>query len=1187
MSSLVSRATSGAQLSTTAVAAIVTGIGVVMLCLLSALIFLLVRAVRTHKQLLADLEDRGLSVAQAQKEVKKDALLRPRAVLRRNTILPFNNTTGWGTLPSVETIRSAESSNVAHYVPPMPTGPVKRASGLAWPFSARRLTGHSVQLKSLKRSRLSTVIESPQPSPLVPGLSNTNAHSSRLSIAQTSDYGSRASSSQSLLQSHPAFRASGHSTGAAVPSPRSDTGSFRLEANNRLHRARSIAEVPSLQAERPQLRARSVSLCSQAAGKAPDVILPPLPLDIARIKDEAKRGSQLRHVPSKQSMSSVGSVDSGILATRPSPVVHQPAQFRGQKITKPNAKGSSFAGRTFRDTLELRTKARGSRESLQFNTTQTISAPVEIREMPVPHRPRPDVNAQLRDVGNAARPAASTSPVVSPRAMRGTPTPKRRSKTFVSSAGSPERQFDGLIHSSSMTRPAKSPKRQHSQTSSRSSGGNPFQWDPTPLISSTGKPSALKGSPSARQGHRRKNSVRISLVPTIHGLPSRTSSLSAPQNGVKGDIETTVADGPNGLGLELATARSLPTPPTSTTFEPDLKLHATSIKASLTTTSPTLPLVEYDQTYVVFPTDTILPHLSEKEQKRLSNGSMFSLSRFPATPSIIEPMEVDMSYVQAFSNQPFDFQGNWMPDTPYLQQYPFGMQTPDRQGSPEECELINLDEYDPEQPSCIYQTPTKNSARPFKSACTTIPEESSVSSNKTLEIDQSRYDDSPPVSPKTFSPPRFTLEHQAVFNLPIRATVIPEESPETIDPAVLTKDAFSVLNSRVSDVSASFYKPANSSRLSFVMPPTASSAQAMLEPLLDAALPSNNPLPFDTDSPTIGHVSSRQSSSEYSSRSPSPSPIQELPCPVFPCSPRPVHAQLPPTGLSINFAEMPKLKPSPRGPRGSPPRPLRSSIAQLRRMNSDAADAKKEKGGRGERRYLRLGREDSVQVPGDESWLDDLEDNDAAVELDEAEGRRLVGDLLEEWDEGCTMLDLDEGNTLDSTSTIKPTQTTIEKLDQDTTAGASPSPSTSSIWEDSEKFWTHDSSTATALGTSTPPRPGSPNKPKDHYQPLASSPLVSTLLSTPKSSPSPSRKRHFEVAKDDLPNQEDNPNPCTPRTKKRENNARRNGVVGGRYRKRNALGVGTPNVRIQITSPGGSVMGTPGSLYDSQGFLRV
>nr|GFD57360.1 hypothetical protein [Tanacetum cinerariifolium] len=80
-----SRGEPGGSLSSTAIIAIVSAIGVVILGLLAALILLLVRAVRKHKQLLADLDERGLTLTQAQKEVKLNEITRPRAVLRRNT----------------------------------------------------------------------------------------------------------------------------------------------------------------------------------------------------------------------------------------------------------------------------------------------------------------------------------------------------------------------------------------------------------------------------------------------------------------------------------------------------------------------------------------------------------------------------------------------------------------------------------------------------------------------------------------------------------------------------------------------------------------------------------------------------------------------------------------------------------------------------------------------------------------------------------------------------------------------------------------------------------------------------------------------------------------------------------------------------------------------------------------------
>ncbi|KAI8933217.1 hypothetical protein NX059_009852 [Plenodomus lindquistii] len=1244
------RAAAAAPLSTTAIAAIITGVGVVMLCLLSALIFLLIRAVRAHKRLVAELDERGVSISQAQKEVGRDPVTRPRAVLRRNTVLPFNKTSGWGTLPSTETFRSAESGGgPAHYVPPIPIDALKRSSHLSWPFSARRMSGQSMHMKKMKVSRLSTVMESPKSSVLLLNTSHLNA--SGQSVAMSTEYAN--SSCQSLLQHHPAFRHQ-HQTigppGAATRGP--------LEAKKRLHRAQSVVEVSTNSMTRPYLKARSVSLCSQTSGIVPDVILPPLPLDLPRIKSMTKEYSQLHRAPSKLSISSFGSADSTILASRNSPVVPPAAKFRGQKITKPNTKGSSFAGgKNIRDTLDLRTKVLGPRYSNETSSAAKY-AHTDSQRHQNDNRSTlmEELNIQLPGSVEPKNPRVINDmppPSTHPAQMHNSATPKRRSKTQVSSAGSPERNEQNPANPR-MVAGMRSPKRQHSQASSRSSGGNPFQWDPTPNLPPSAKPSNLKGSPSARKGHGRKNSVRISLVPTIHGPATRASSQTT--NNFEQDSATTngAAEEANGLGLDLDSKRALPTPPTSSTFSPELKLEATSIKATLTPTSATLPLVGYDQSFVVFPTDQILPPLSETEQKRLSNGSMFSLSRFPATPSIIEPVDYDLSYQYVPpSKNGRDFGGNWMPDTPLLQQHPFGVHTPERNRSPTSpTNMIDIDEYDPEKPNCIYQTPPNPNAhsRTYQSAFAPIPEESSICSNKTVDVKLSRNEDSPPVSPKTMSPPRFNFQNRAAYNLPVHATCIPEEVSETIDPSIISKDAFGEYSTMDDSI---FGTHAVNKRISIEVPATSQSAQLMLEPLLNAAFPSN-------ESPTIGHDCSELSLSCYSSRSPSPSPGAspiELPSPAYPCSPRPAHAQLPGSqaqGLSINFADVPKLQPSPRGPRHSPPRPLRSSIAQLRRMNSDALEAKDTKAGRGERRYLRLGREASMNVPGDESWLDDLDDS-SAVELDEAEGRRLVGDLLEEhhqeWDEGCTVLDLEapQDLTLDSITTIRPDHSTtiypssIQNSidDADTTFGATCSARSSSIWEDGEKFWT----------SSTPPPPpppssvlpaspspsSSPSRNKNQiYHPLTSSPLATPTPNSPRTPKSAHRKRHFEVAKDDIPNQrglshpdldandEGNPSPPSSR-KKRRDAARRNGMIGGvgvgsgRYKKRVVLGAGSANVnvngssnlgatvadrgnsaagvRIQVTSPGGHVVvargsgnggvGTPGSLYDSEGFLRL
>ncbi|KAF2827048.1 hypothetical protein CC86DRAFT_394092 [Ophiobolus disseminans] len=1064
--------------------------GFIVICLV-VLVVLLVRAVRIHKQLLADLEERGLSSVQARGEVQ-DAVSRPRAVLRRNTILPFNAKSGWDTLNSVDTFGSIETpGTVAHYVPPKPTDDAKRASHLSWPSSAKRMSGHNIHMKKVKGSRLSTVVEDPKPSSLVPVLNSSHLNASRPSLSASRKQEGRSTSSQSLLQCHPAFRNSVQAQEIEDKGvPRADISFFRSEANNRLQQVKSVAAVPSAEAMRPQLRARSASF---------------------------QRRSQLKHMPSKQSVSSFGSADTSILASRMSPVIAQSTKTRPQKITKPRTKGPSIRRpRPFGDTFDLRAQVLGARHNANGSTPRTSVASMDIQEPCIEGKSTLSEGSSSQSLGTVDQAQSVTmskvsSPTASPLAVRNISTPKRKLKMQVQ---------NGVV---------RSPKRQHSQTYSRSSGGNPFQWDPAPL-SSAAKPSALERSPSARQGHRRKNSVRISLVPTFHGPSSRTPS---PSMVVDKKDDTTAGAATikptTGLGLGFSSTRSLPTPPSSSTFVPELKFSTTSLRTSLTSTSPTLPLVSYDQSHVVFPTNLFLRQLSLREQKRLSNGSIFSLSKFPVTPSVIEPSEFDMSCPTSHSPaEPYNFSENFrMPETPYIPQHPFRPSTSEHDRSPSQSSLIDIDEYNPERPSLVFQTPTNVPSRSWQSSFATIPEESSVTSQRTLDVECSRNDDSPPVSPKTFAPPKFMLADRSAYNLPVYATAIPEETPDTIDPAILSKDSFAILNSSMSHLNGSIMKRCNSSRssLAIVIPANDASAQSMFEPFLAAAFPSSPPTANLTESPVLGHLQS-EASSLYSL--PSPSPF------------------LSPTSSPI---QLPRL----------PPRPLRTSIAALRRMNSDAADAKKEKSGRGERRYLCLGREYSVQLPGDESWLDDIED-DINIEFDGGEGKHLIGD-----------------------STMKPGKLSSgasAPAGQDTsnaTHGTDSEKRPSNIWEDGEKFWT------STPPPPPPPPPGSPNKPHNRYQPLASSPLASPALSISTSTTKASKKRDFQVAKDISPPE----NSCRDAERKKRQEREVDGRRSSRHRKRSVLGNGTPNVRIQVTSLGGQVvMGTPGSLYDAQGFLR-
>ena len=1139
MADLRLRADPGGSLSTTTIIAIVSAIGVVILGLLAALVLLLIRAVRRHKQLLADLDERGLTTTQAQKEVKLNEVTRPRAVLRRNTILPYNAKSGWGALPSVETIGSAapsggpSTSAPEHYVPTKPIEPNKRTGSLSWPFHNRKLSGHSMKMKKLRANRLSAVLEDPKPSSLVPILGNGQMPGSRPPLGLLEECDSQPSSCQSLLQYHPAFRNQSQVEDETEPES--------LEASERLQRARSVTEAP-LDTERPEIRQRSTSLHNQASGKAPDVILPPLPLDIARIKDEAGRKSQLHHVSTRTSISSFSSADSSILNPRPSPILMQTPHARAPKVTKREWKNNVIE--KMNPLIETRESMYSLHGSMKSSAAEIETASPEARRefledsTALPKEPSTHTLGSVHtpgSVGSLKRAESITmSRVVSASASPSTArirTPKRRSKTLVTSSGSPEK-YCHIATNPRLT--MKSPKRQTSRASSRSSCGNPFQWDPAPLTSVGRPPSALKGSPGARQGHRRGHSVRISLVPTVHSIRNRAPSSALIVEDEKSFAEKAVENRPTGLGVSTTRSLPAPAPPTSEMFAPELSSTATPLKALSNPTTTSLSLVNYDQTSVVAPTDQVLPGLSDREQKRLSTGSVFSLCHLPLPLSLIESDDDTVIHV------PDHKLVLPMPDTPYLQQYPFRIGTPDRQSSPSQMSLIDLDEYDPDQLGLASRTFANVLPRTYQPACTTILEETSVGSKGALDHESNRYGDSPPVSPKTSSPPRFTLNSQ--YNLPVHATTIPEEEfPETIDPSVLTKDDFSIFNSGLGYSRDSIAQSANSSRTSIVVPTT----PGLLAPLLSVTLPS----PRGMDSPTIRSQTSSIYSSPSHSRHASVSDIGFH----APCSPRPAHASLP--TLPISFTDMPNLHPGLRGSRVSRPKPLRLSIQQLRRMNSDAADARKDKAGHGERRYLRLGFESSVQPPGEESWFDELDGYEAqGIELEDEEVRRFVGKVLENWDEegdeqNHTVLDPDE------TPRAAKALGGARGIPEDTIAGAEQS--SSSIWDESDAFWT---------GLTPPPES------KSEAKPAAKS--ISSLEKADK-------EWQFEVAKDELRIPQESPTSGKPRSGK----MKRDSYEVKNDRKRSVLGDGTPNVNVKTQATNPTI--TPGNYYDAQGFLRV
>ncbi|KAK0264732.1 hypothetical protein B0A54_07730 [Friedmanniomyces endolithicus] len=247
-------------------------------------------------------------------------------------------------------------------------------------------------------------------------------------------------------------------------------------------------------------------------------------------------------------------------------------------------------------------------------------------------------------------------------------TPRKPNRTSsVSAAGSPaERRKTSVLREISGNSQAANgnlqltPSRQASDStvqttwSGRSSNGNPFQWDQQlPLA----KPSALKGSPTSKgsrkgNGHRRQNCVRIStLQPQILGPPARPSRPTSPVNIMLGIQEEEGADGEEArseAGMSFVRHEKLPRQSSASSLATNLKVKP--VRVSLTPSSPTLSMwttayqeqQQHQQYLPSQPSDSQLsvsaspvctrtgrPQVASRQSSDRSSGG-YSIPRFPS-----------------------------------------------------------------------------------------------------------------------------------------------------------------------------------------------------------------------------------------------------------------------------------------------------------------------------------------------------------------------------------------------------------------------------------------------------------------------------------------------------------------------------------------------------------------------------
>ena len=313
---------------------------------------------------MADLEERGVAIAQTR--AKQDLVTRPRAVLRRNTVLPFNAKSGWGTLTSVETINTPEPTSI----PPIMRLQNQRVLGASRSAFLGRFRHDAVPQRQYICER--SGVRFFPPSSKVPSHRLLFRYSVGQLFEETCRPQKRLEAGHHLISPYfasglPQQREHGRSDREAVPQPESVRRSLtakhfsKPETRVRPNRPKSEVEVPKDEAlsrfDASLRHTRSISMCSQSSGHVPEASVPPLPLDVARLKTEEQRKSLLSRSPSNISVDSFESVGISILATRSSPIMSRTRNPRLYAVSKRDWRNSMITGpRPLQDTISLHSK---------------------------------------------------------------------------------------------------------------------------------------------------------------------------------------------------------------------------------------------------------------------------------------------------------------------------------------------------------------------------------------------------------------------------------------------------------------------------------------------------------------------------------------------------------------------------------------------------------------------------------------------------------------------------------------------------------------------------------------------------------------------------------------------------------------------------------------------------------------
>ncbi|KAF2483654.1 hypothetical protein BDY17DRAFT_310619 [Neohortaea acidophila] len=698
------------------------------------LIFVAILTVRKraeHKRLVEAMEvEEALHIQQTQE------VARPVSALRRSLILPLQSRAGWDALTSDESVNQPD--------PPARSTRRKRDSiGLPKKFRHK-----GIPLTRFKR--LTAILESPRSRPTdspAPDRVLTQADGNKSTPTKSKGYNMHKSNEDDVFVC-PESPKPNVLPSFAIRSPgRYGAGIANDDHSKSQHRMRSgsMSAVPDedvFGSPSNKRSRRSVSMGAAPPSRPPSGPVPPLPVispHDATKQDPAAQGLCIQRL----STSSHGSVHSSVLATSPVLVFPERKDSMGTaQIQGVGTDDDSAATNQWHSS-----QAHGQLSSIRNNMARYSAGSLASQRfssgsLTADGQQRRVSSAEIGTADQVSISRVSSSNSLASSSVRKVITPRKHNRTSVSASGSPaERKKGGVLRDISGNTGV--PSRQGSdatQDSNRNS--NPFQWDNQPLQ----KPSALKGSPNARKGHRRQNCVRIStLTPQILGPPPSRSTSPSITHG----IEEESADGDESAtqpGMVFVSNQRLSRPPSTASFAPNLRLQPS--QASLTPSSPTLSLwnVMHEQGM----------H-SQGSDLQLSAGTRSSMGSIPSFPS---PVRAAASTTQLSQPIPEFYLSRPSTDTyDDTSSSPFVMRPSSDLGissSPPGLNAMSNETYDPESPQWSRSQQDRSSASfPF---IKTSPTQEGTDENSPPRSRPQSYGgelpDTPPISPKT-SPSEF------------------------------------------------------------------------------------------------------------------------------------------------------------------------------------------------------------------------------------------------------------------------------------------------------------------------------------------------------------------------------------------------------------------------------------------------